>query len=80
MSEKHSENDGHNHKHGGVFGEKTELYFAILSGVFFFIGLAIELFTKLPKNYALINFIIAFVFGGWFTTLEAIDKIKKRGV
>jgi len=77
MSEKHSENDGHDHKHGGVFGEKTELYFAILSGVFFFTGLAIDLGTNLPENYALISFIVAFVFGGWFTTFEAIGKIKK---
>lgn len=77
MSEKHSENDGHSHKHGGVFGEKTELYFAILSGVFFFTGLIIEKSTNLLDNYSLISFSIAFIFGGWFTTLEAIDKIKK---
>ena len=77
MSEKHSENDGHNHDHGGIFGEKTELYFAILSGVFFFTGLIIEMATSFPANYALISFIIAFILGGWFTTIEAIGKIKK---
>jgi len=77
MSEKHSEKDGHSHKHGGVFGEKTELYFAVLSGVFFFLGLIIEIVTNLPGYYSLISFMIAFIFGGWFTTLEAIDKIKK---
>ena len=77
MSEQHLGNDGHNHKHGGIFGEKTELYFAILSGVFFFIGLGIELLSNLPEKYALISFIIAFILGGWFTTLEAIEKIRK---
>jgi len=77
MSEKHSDKAGHNHKHGGVFGEKTELYFAILSGVFFFLGLTIKKGTNLPDYYSLISFIIVFIFGGWFTTLEAIDKIKK---
>jgi len=77
MSEKHSEKGGHNHKHGGVFGEKTELYFAVLSGVFFFTGLILERLTNFPDYYSLISFIIAFIFGGWFTTLEAIDKIKK---
>ncbi len=77
MSEKHSENEAHNHAHGGVFGEKTELYFAILSGVFFFTGLIIEKGTNLPSYYSLISFITAFIFGGWFTTFEAIDKTKK---
>jgi len=78
MSEKNSENDDHNHEHGGVFGKKTELYFAILSGFFFFIGLLIEKGTNLTENYALISFVIAFIFGGWFTTLEAIGKIIKK--
>jgi len=77
MSEKHSKKEGHNHNHGGVFGGKTELYFAVLSGVFFFTGLIIDKGTNLPDYYALISFIIAFIFGGWFATLEAIDKIKK---
>lgn len=77
MSEKHSKNQNHDHKHGGILGEKTELYFAILSGVFFFAGLIIEKATNLSENYALINFISAFVFGGWFTTKEAIEKIRK---
>ncbi len=31
----------HEHDHNGIFGKKTELYFAILSGVFFFTGLFI---------------------------------------
>ena len=78
MSTKHSDNDAHEHNHGGVLGVKTELYFAILSGVFFFIGLIIDKLTNLSDAYAFFSFIIAFSFGGWFTTLEAIDKIKKR--
>jgi len=77
MSEKYTGNDDHNHKHGGVFGEKTELYFAVLSGVFFFTGLIIEKGTNLSEYYSLISFITAFIFGGWFTLLEAIDKTKK---
>lgn len=77
MSEKHSENEGHNHIHGGAFGEKTELYIAILSGVFFFIGFFIENLTNFPSYYSLISFSISFILGGWFTSLEAFDKIKK---
>lgn len=78
MKHKHSENDTHNHEHGGIFGEKTELYFAILSGVFFFTGLLIDKFTSLPEWAALINFISAYFFGGYFTTIEAIEKIRKN--
>jgi Cd2+/Zn2+-exporting ATPase len=77
MSEKHSENEVHNHAHEAVFGEKTELYFAILSGVFFFIGLIIENLTPLSHMYTFISLILSYIFGGWFTTLEAFDKIKK---
>lgn len=77
MSEKHSENEGHNHEHGGFFGEKTELYFALLSGGFFFTGLIIEKGANLSYIYSFICFSIAYIFGGWFTTLEAIDKTKK---
>ncbi len=74
---KHSEKEEHDHKHGGIFGEKTELYFSILSGVFFFIGILIEKVTNLPTAYSMVSFIIAFFFGGFFTTIEAFEKIKK---
>ena len=72
-----SKNHNHDHKHSGIFGEKTELYFAILSGVFFFLGLIIEKATNSPESYALISFISAFIFGGWFTTKEAVEKIRE---
>ncbi|WP_298893084.1 heavy metal translocating P-type ATPase [uncultured Psychroserpens sp.] len=65
----------HSHNHG-ILGEKTELYFAILSGVFFFTGLLIEHFSTI-QEWALGCFIAAYIFGGYFTTLEAINKIKK---
>lgn len=73
----HSENEVHEHKHGGIFGEKTELYFSILSGLFFFIGILLEKLTNLSNTYLLISFITAFFFGGYFTTIEAVEKIKK---
>lgn len=74
----HSQCSGHHHNHSGVFGEKTELYFAILSGVFFFVGLILENLTKLPNNFAFISFIIAFLFGGWFIAIEAFEKVKNK--
>ncbi|MDY8134622.1 heavy metal translocating P-type ATPase [Aquimarina sp. 2201CG5-10] len=77
MKHKHPENKEHDHNHGGLFGEKTELYFAILSGVFFFIGLFLEEFTEVSAWISLTSYIIAYFFGGHFTILEALDKIKK---
>ncbi|MCF6307318.1 MAG: heavy metal translocating P-type ATPase [Flavobacteriaceae bacterium] len=77
MSKEHSENDGHNHEHGGIFGEKTELYFAVLSGIFFFTGIFLEFATDLPEKWALYSYVVTYFFGGYFTTLEAIGKIRK---
>ena len=78
MSEKNTKNEGHSHdhNHGGILGEKTELYFAILSGVFFFLGLSIEFLTSLPEWMSLASYIAAYSFGGYYTTLEAIEKTK----
>ncbi|WP_233862366.1 heavy metal translocating P-type ATPase [Tenacibaculum piscium] len=80
-SEEHSQQQQNNHQnHGGILGEKSELYFAILSGVFFFIGLIIENFTSLSikyPTYIVVSFMISIILGGWFTTIEAFKKIKK---
>ena len=77
MKNKHSNKDDHDHDHGGIFGKKTELYFAILSGVFFFTGLFIELATDLPERVAIYSYMAAYFFGGYYTTLEAIAKVRK---
>lgn len=77
MGNKHSKNEDHNHEHNGIFGKKTELYFAILSGIFFFTGIFLELATDLPEKWAWYCYIATYFFGGYFTTLEAIGKIRK---
>ncbi len=77
MKQKHTKNDGHNHNHGGIFGKKTELYFAIIGGIFFFTGIFIEFATNLPEKWALYSYITTYFFGGYYTTLEAIEKIRK---
>ncbi|MCD9563053.1 heavy metal translocating P-type ATPase [Tenacibaculum maritimum] len=77
MSEKHLKAKEHDHSHGGIFGESTELYFAILSGAFFFLGVVLEKLTGVSEIYTLGSFVIAFFFGGWFITKEAIEKIRK---
>lgn len=66
-------NDGnqcHDHSHFDsklhVLGENTELYFAILSGVFWISG-AVFSFTSFSENIATTLFIIGAIFGAVFT-------------
>jgi len=74
--EKHT-NDAHNHSHNLIFGKKTELYFAILCGVFLVTGFTIAKLTDLPNWTSLSSYIIAYFFGGYFITIEAGAKLPK---
>ncbi|MDO6595572.1 heavy metal translocating P-type ATPase [Oceanihabitans sp. 2_MG-2023] len=71
--------DSHNHSQNLIFGKKTELYFAILCGTFLVIGFGIEKLADLPFTISLINYLIAYLFGGYFLTIEAYKKIIKAG-
>jgi len=81
MSQKHHHketvNRTHDHEHGGIFGEKTELYFSILSGLFFLSGMTLLKLTQAPEWAPLASYIAAYLFGGYFTLVEAIGKIRK---
>ncbi|EMI29052.1 heavy metal translocating P-type ATPase [Rhodopirellula europaea] len=67
---------GHGHAHGGIFGPKSELIFAILSGTFLLVGWLIETFTEWNQWISLGCFLAAYVFGGYYTVTEAIEKIR----
>ena len=58
-------------------GKKTELYFAILCGVFLLIGFLIEKLTGLANWISLLIYVISYCFGGFFITIEASKKIPK---
>ncbi len=75
--EKHSAGDGHNHDHGGIFGENTELYFAIGSGVFWLVGLILSFLGNIPELVSTVLFIIAILLGGYFILIEAIQTIRQ---
>ncbi len=73
----HGEDEGDpGHAHGGVFGEKTELLFAILSGVCVVLGWVLATFTEVTEWVPLALFIGGYVFGGFFTVREAWDSIR----
>lgn len=67
----------HTHSHGGIFGEKTELIFAGISGALLGIGFGLS-FAGLPEVVPIACYIGAYFFGGFFTTKEAVEGILKR--
>ncbi|GLT01126.1 ATPase [Sphingobium jiangsuense] len=71
--------EGHDHDHGGIFGSRTELIFALACGTLLGIGFAIEkLVAGAPAWLPLACFIAAYGCGGFFTLREAIDNLKLR--
>lgn len=71
------ESGEHDHSHGGLFGEKTELIFAIICGALLGIGFGLS-FVKGLSPYVSIGFYVgAYLFGGFYTTKEAIVGISK---
>ncbi len=73
--EAHNHGEG-GHAHGGPFGERSEIIFAILAGVFVVLGwLSIWLLDVAPWLPTAF-FIAAYVFGGYFTLKEATDSIR----
>lgn len=69
--------DGHEQLHGGVFGEKTELTFAIISGFFLGTGFGLSFLDSLPAFIPIALYIGAYIFGGSFTTKEAVVAVSK---
>ena len=69
----------HHHKGIEIFGKKTELYFAVLCGLFLVIGFLIATFTALPFWFSLSCYLISYFFGGYFISIEAFQKIIKGG-
>jgi Cd2+/Zn2+-exporting ATPase len=66
------------HDHGGIFGEQTELIFAILAGVFVLAGWLFERSGAAPSWAPLALYVGAYLCGGYFTAKEAIENILAR--
>src|SRR5690554_6392158 len=61
--------DDHSHFHLDILGENTELYFAIISGVFWITGVVFSL-TAATELVATTLFVIGAFFGGVFTFIS----------
>lgn len=75
--EEHDHQPGE-HTHGGPFGERSELIFAVASAALWTAGFIAEL-TNSVSDAALTGvFVTAGFFGGYFTLREALDGIRNR--
>jgi len=72
------DHDEGGHHHGGPFGERSELIFAVTSAVLWVIGFALEQATDVDDAVLTVLFIGAGLFGGFFTLREAIESIRDR--
>jgi Cd2+/Zn2+-exporting ATPase len=75
--DRHDHDDG-DHHHGGPFGERSELIFAITSGVLWTIGFAVALTTGASDGVLTAIYVAAGVLGGYFTLREALESIRDR--
>lgn len=67
----------HPHAHGGIFGEKTELIFAVICGVLLGIGFGLSFVESISIFIPIGFYIGAYFFGGFYTSKEAIEGVSK---
>lgn len=75
IADKKEETKAHSHDSES----KSELYLAILCGIFLLIGFLIHKLTSLSEWFFLSSYIISYFFGGYFITIDAYKKILKGG-
>ena len=71
------EHGGHDHAHGGIFGERSELVFAGLSGTLLLVGWLLAAFADTPRPVELVVYSLAFFFGAFFTVQEAYASVRQ---
>ncbi|MEW5683969.1 MAG: heavy metal translocating P-type ATPase [Pseudomonadota bacterium] len=65
------------HAHGGLFGERTELIFALGCGAALLAGWLLER-SGVTGWEPLALFLVAYGLGSWFTLREAFDNLRQR--
>lgn len=68
----------HEHGHGGIFGARTELAFALFSGGSLLLGWLLAKLTGVSGWITLSCYVVAYFFGGFFTARDAIRSIRNR--
>lgn len=73
----HDHEEDHDHSHGGIFGERTELIFAVICGALTGIGFGLSYWQGISPFIPIAFCFCAYFFGGFFTAKEAIQAITK---
>ncbi|MET0466373.1 MAG: heavy metal translocating P-type ATPase [Chitinophagaceae bacterium] len=73
----HDQEEGHSH--GGLFGKNTELLFSLICGALIGIGYGSSFIDGIPPLVSSILYMIAYLFGGFYTAKEAIQTIARGG-
>ncbi|TXI24876.1 MAG: heavy metal translocating P-type ATPase [Roseateles sp.] len=76
--EQGEEGGDHAHEHGGLFGEKTELVFAGLAGVFLLAGWLLGRGGIGPQWLPTACYVGSYFFGGFYTVKEAIENLRAK--
>lgn len=75
----HHSDDGkhdHDHEHGGLLGENTELLFSAICGGLLLIGWLLSSWTSVSAWWPWGLSLAAYFFGGYFTFREAFENIR----
>ena len=70
--------EGHDHAHGGPFGEKSELIFSLICGTLLAVGWVLAWRDLGPQWLSTACYVAAYGFGGFFTLREAIDNLRAK--
>ncbi len=60
-----------------LFNERTELWFAAICGIALALGFGLSFLSAIPLLLVLGLYLIAYLFGGFFTLFDAWDSLKK---
>lgn len=66
------------HGHGGILGDKAELVFVALAGIFLLAGWLLGRSGQVSGSMAIALFVISYFFGGYFTAKEAVGNLLAR--
>ncbi|SHK85429.1 heavy metal translocating P-type ATPase [Rhodothermus profundi] len=66
------------HVHAGIFGERTELIYALLCGFFLGSSWVAETWLNVPALVPRLGYLLAYFFGGYYTLRETWESLKQR--
>ncbi|MBD1540325.1 heavy metal translocating P-type ATPase [Arthrobacter sp. S13_S34] len=77
-TEPREDHEGHDHRHGGIFGERSELIFAVLCALTLASGFLLGLSPAVADAVSMALYIAAYFFGGYYTLKEAIQTVMAK--